>query len=229
MNEGILELSSKGLLNGASIMVNHLGDDAASSIKELSSIDLGLHFSVTTKIDKGSYSSFLLSYLVGAISEDFIKSQLEDQYNKLRGKNVEVSFLDAHQNIQLLKKIFTPLENFANEHDLFLRKPYEVSPFKNTKKYIYNSLAKKPNNLPLIGLSMMGANLNLENLKQQIQYLNDRGIDRVLWMVHPAKGGVSNIDSIGFGRLLEYEFLMKESDFINDHFELLPLKTTLES
>jgi predicted glycoside hydrolase/deacetylase ChbG (UPF0249 family) len=190
---------------------------------------LGLHFSITTHIDKGSYSSFLLRYLVGAVSENTIKSELESQYFKLREKNLEISFLDAHQNIQLLKKIFNPLETFADEHGLFLRKPFEVSPFRNTKKYIYNSLAKSPNDLPLIGLSMMGSNLNLKNLEQQIQYLNDLGVERVLWMVHPAKGGVSNDDSIGLGRLLEYEFLKKESAFINDHFDLLPLKSTLES
>ncbi|MCF8059080.1 MAG: ChbG/HpnK family deacetylase [Bacteriovoracaceae bacterium] len=224
VNEGILDLSSLGLISGVSIMANYLDDESAKDLLKIDSIDKGLHFSLTTSHEDSSYPSLLFKYGLGIIDGNDLRTKLYHQFHRLIELGVELSFLDAHQNIQLLRKIFNPLEDFAKKHNLFLRVPYEISPFKNTKKLIYNSLAKRPNELPLIGLSMMGERLNPTNLKLQIKYLRERKINKVLWMVHPAKGGVQNGDSIGRGRLKEYKFIDNERNFISDHFEILSLK-----
>ena len=131
--KGIVKTNQFGVVQSTSVMVNLPGIEESLRLCNDSSLDLGLHINLT--FGKPVLPSEMVSSLVDEKGNFYrkhsllkekakineIKLEIEAQFEKARKLNINISHLDSHHNIHLLKGIYDVYKEIAKSEKLPLR------------------------------------------------------------------------------------------------------------
>jgi len=229
INQAALDLAERKMLGAASVLVDYGQDDFLSGLrKNYPTLDLGLHFTLTRGDAVPDYIKLMIKLLFRGFTSSEVKGELRAQLKKLHDVGVKPFFLDGHYHIHIFPCISPVVEKFSLENKLFVRVPYDISPFFSLKKSLYNYLCSSSVILPFFGVGLMGRKMTVKNVKKQIQYLKEHNIKRAIWMIHPGMGGHSDSDLIHKERRMEYDFLIREEAFLAESFEFVKMSSLVE-
>ena len=115
VNKGIRQSFERGIVRSASLMANGPGfDDAVRIAQELPTLSVGVHLTLVgenglSQAFSGalpqSYPRFVLARLLGRISADRIKAEIEAQLEKTLEAGISPSHIDSHQHIHALPSV----------------------------------------------------------------------------------------------------------------------------
>lgn len=215
ISKGILELIDSGLCSATSVMTNFVSPQA---LKELNtrSLDIGLHFDITSR-----------GYFKKLIFTDF-QTEIINQYKSLSNSNLQVRFIDCHHNIHYFPNIRILLQDITKKEGLiYLRSPYELSPFFSFKKSFYN-FRFKSSPVAFFGTSKKGSQLTLDLITRLINYYKLNNINKFIWACHPGYTSKSKkIDRLNEDREVELKFFLDNQEWLKERFKFTTLQNIL--
>lgn len=151
VNQGILELAQRGVIQRVSLLANGAYlKDGLSQLLSIKKIQLGIHFNLTYgKSLHGSQglflppAIFLMKWMLRKINKKWIIDEFLAQMNHLKTLHVPIQYLDGHHHIHLAPGMITTLSGVLQKERIsHTRLPLDYSLWK-TKKF------------PLIFLSLL--------------------------------------------------------------------------
>jgi predicted glycoside hydrolase/deacetylase ChbG (UPF0249 family) len=125
VNEGIFAGLNGGFIDGASLMPNGKAfEDAVSKIRNLKNPKIGVHLvlveekPLTLKTFPRNHRTFFIKYVLGLISAESLKKELEAQLNKCIQAGIKPAFVNSHQHLHLLPGIMDIVIRLAKEHGI---------------------------------------------------------------------------------------------------------------
>ena len=144
INESILELCLEGKVKCVSVMYSKENEDYIKRLSNISNIEIGLHFYITTKkID--NYNLIKYPYLMYFKNyKKIIKEQFEYQYTELLKLTKKIDYIDSHHYLFIYPNVFREIyKNFSEIIDKHkIKLPYNKN-YKNIKGFIYYYISNK--------------------------------------------------------------------------------------
>ncbi len=248
INQGILKAHTNGILKSTSIVAQGAAFDYAVEIaKKYPTLDVGIHLTlveespvlnpekIPTLVNKdGKFfphaKHFFNRYLLGTISGDDVHRELEAQFNKVLSSGINITHIDGHQHLHILKDVYNIIVKLAKKNNInVIRIPEEKIKFYMFFKkelisrilflFVLNFIAKqRRKDKSLMQLNhfvgfFYGGNLNKNNLLKLLSKLPDSGICEV--MCHPGlEDASSNYSYWKYNWSLELNALI-DSEVIN--------------
>lgn len=232
VDRGALEAAEQGLVSSCSIMPYAADEENVKLLGSFDNMSVGLHFSLTT-LHEGKFAGIhsiarlTASVLSGSLSYHDIAEELDRQYGIFKGLwTGKVSHIDTHHHVHVIPLIRKAVHDFAGREGIpHVRNPRETSYRVSLKKAMVNlGFAFSRQDIPFWGLSFMGRNFTRESLLRQFDYLERRGIDQSIWMVHVGYAGDKNAhDAYNQEREVELEVLKDLSEEMRRRFDIVSL------
>lgn len=160
INEGILKLHNKGIVNRTSIIVGtEYFKESVNALKKMPRLEVGAHLNLTdgkpilhashvsSLVNKkggfigGRHIAVATGVMLGALSVDEIRSEWSAQIDKAKQAGLNITFLNSHGHIHLLPQLHDVILDLAVEHDIeYIRVILNAS---GLKGYVYKTLSKR--------------------------------------------------------------------------------------
>lgn len=159
INEGILKLHNKGIVNRTSIIVGtEYFKESVSALKKTPRLEVGVHLNLTdgkpilhvshvsSLVNKkgefigGRHIAVATGVMFGALSVNEIRAEWSAQIDRAKKAGLNITFLNSHGHIHLLPQLHDVILDLAVEHDIeYIRIILNAS---GLKRYIYKALSK---------------------------------------------------------------------------------------
>ena len=164
INEGIIYAHTNGILTSTSIMAcGPAFDHAVQLIKEVGSLDIGVHLTVIEErpllsplyipslVANGERfhphaKDFFKRYIMGRISLEEVRLEFTKQIEKVLDNGIDISHIDSHQHIHILPGIFKITVALARKYGIrSIRFPDE-----KLRLYMFKRISGYPRVLQLV-------------------------------------------------------------------------------
>lgn len=134
MTAAAITAHRNGIVTACSVVANGLAiDDAVARLREVPSLETGAHLALveeraltTGQPMASGYRQFITLYLSGRISLGWIEQELRAQIEFLLAAKLPLSFVNSHQHLHALPRIFALVVRLADEYRIgYVRVPRE--------------------------------------------------------------------------------------------------------
>jgi len=179
INKGIIFAHTNGILTSTSIMAcGPAFDHAVQLVKEVSSLDVGVHLTVIEErpllsplrvpslvSTDGRFhphaKDFFKRYIMKRISLEEIRLEFTKQIEKVLDNGIDISHIDSHQHIHILPGIFNIAVSLAKKYGIrFIRIPDE-----RLRLYMFKNIFAYPRILQLLIVKTILTFVNKSQMK----------------------------------------------------------------
>lgn len=126
VNEGIIFLLKGNKIDGASLMsAAKEFNDAIAGLRDIPDADIGVHINfveekslVSGRLMPGNHRIFFLKYMLGIISNGYIKEEAEVQIKNCLQAGIKPAFINGNQHLHLLPGIMNIAIGLAKKYDI---------------------------------------------------------------------------------------------------------------
>lgn len=134
VNAGILEGIRLGKITATGLLANGVyTSDALDKLRSSTALDVGVHLNLTSglpltkdmanalnQFDGNFQNPYTMSRLIylKRIPSEWVQNEWRSQIEKALGFGLEISFLNSHEHIHLLPKLFPLIKALANEFNI---------------------------------------------------------------------------------------------------------------
>jgi len=145
VNDGIIRAYQDGIVTSASIMpTGKAFDHAVMLARQNEGLEIGVHLTLTQEnpvlayedvaslLEKSNkfyknWNTFVFRFLLGRLEESEIDRELDAQITKVFKAGLRPTYLDSHQHIHVIPRIWTIMSKLAKKYKIkFTRHPKEI-------------------------------------------------------------------------------------------------------
>lgn len=134
MTSAAIDAHRNGIVTACSVVANgEAFDDAVTRLRETPSLEVGAHLALveeralsTGEKMPANYRAFLGQMLTGRIRTAWIERELRMQIERLLGARLPLRFLNGHQHLHALPRVFAVVTRLAHQYGIpYVRVPIE--------------------------------------------------------------------------------------------------------